>query len=456
MLVRDILCVNLGGDGAAISARLIDVGWSPTQVADLSAALRAQAQKRFPVGLLVMGAVQTVSDAALEACVKASRETEWVAVCTAQALESSGFRNLILGFFFIHQTLPLDWPSLVLFLEHAEQRAMLRRRCCAPIHPAGALGMVGHGVAITHLRQQIRKVATTAAPVLIGGESGSGKELAAQAVHRCSHRSGGPFIAVNCGAISPSLIHSELFGHERGAFTGASAKHSGLIEAANGGTIFLDEIGDLPLELQINLLRFLQEKTINRVGAVRSLTVDVRVVAASHIDLAEAVVKGRFREDLYYRLNVLPIEVPPLRRRIEDVPELAEHFLRCCNGEGNTRVDGFHRQATAAMQAHLWPGNVRELHNRVMRAVVMADKRFIGPADLGLVATEKPENLGLEAVRTVAERDAISMTLARMGSNVTLAARELGISRMTLYRLMGKHSIAQQGQQLGGLTHSRL
>ncbi|WP_367850079.1 sigma-54 interaction domain-containing protein [Rhodoferax sp. WC2427] len=446
MLVRDILCVNLGGDGQAICTQLENRGWSPTQVVDLAAASRILAQKQFQVGLLVMGAAQTVTEAALEACVKASKGTEWVAGCTTQALESSGFRDVILGFFLMYQTLPLDWSVLPCFLEHALQRAILRHRHYAPMHSAGALGMVGHGAAITHLRQQIRKVAATVAPVLIGGESGCGKELAAQAIHRCSRRASGPFVAVNCGAIAPSLIQSELFGYERGAFTGASAQHSGLIEAANGGTIFLDEIGDLPLELQTNLLRFLQEKTINRVGSVRSLTVDVRVVAASHIDLAEAVATGRFREDLYYRLNVLPIEVPPLRSRMEDVPELAEHFLHCCRAECSTRVDGFRRQAIAAMQAHHWPGNVRELHNRVRRAVVMAEQHLIGSADLGLAAPEKPESIGLDAARTVAERDVISLTLARAGSNITTAARELGISRMTLYRLMDKHSIAQYGQ----------
>lgn len=445
MAVKDILCVNLGDDGQAISLHLAAAGWSPTHVADLPSANRIQAQKRIKVGLLVMGAAHTVSEVALETFVKASHGIEWVAVCHAKALESSGFRDLILSCFFGYQTLPLDWPALAWFLGHLEQRAMLRQHYEAPMQSVASLGMVGHGAAITHLRQQIRKVAVTAAPVLIGGESGSGKELAAQAVHRCSRRSAGPFVAVNCGAISPSLIHSELFGHERGAFTGASAQHSGLIEAADGGTIFLDEIGDLPLELQTNLLRFLQEKTINRVGAVHSLAVDARVVAASHIDLGEAVAKGRFREDLYYRLNVLPIEVPPLRRRIEDVPVLAEHFLRCCMGEGHTRVDGFRRQATAAMQSHHWPGNVRELHNRVRRAVVMADQRLIGPADLGLTAPEKTESMRLDTARTVAERHAISLTLARVGSNVTQAARELGISRMTLYRLMEKHSIAQCG-----------
>ena len=443
MAVRNILCVGLGDDAGVVASHLLAAGWEVEQASDLPAAGRIQAHRHFPVSLLVLGAGHAVPDGALEACVKASKGSEWVAVCDSQALETSEFRELILGFFFGYQTLPLDWPALALFLEHAARRATLRQRYYAQEHEAGALGMVGRGSAIKRLRQQIRKVAATAAPVLIAGESGSGKELAAQAIHRYSRRSDGPFIAVNCGAISPSLIHSELFGHERGAFTGASSQRNGFIEAANNGTIFLDEIGDLPLELQTSLLRFLQEKTITRVGAVRSLAVDVRVVAASHVDLAEAVAKGRFREDLYYRLNVLPIEVPPLRSRMEDVPVLAEHFLRCCIGEGNTRVEGFRRHAIAAMLAHNWPGNVRELHNRVRRAVVMADQRLIGPADLGLQAAERIEVLGLDAARTLAERDAICLTLTRVGRNVTLAARELGISRMTLYRLMDKHSIVQ-------------
>ena len=446
MAIRSILCVSLGDDASELVSHLCTGGWEVEQARDLWAAGRLQSHRYFPVSLLVLGAGQEAPDGALEACVKASKGSEWVAVCDGRALESPGFRELILSFFLGYQTLPLDWPALELFLEHAERRALLRQRYYTQGHAVGTLGMVGHGPAITHLRRQIRKVAVTAAPVLIGGESGSGKELAAQAIHRYSCRSDGPFIVVNCGAISPSLIHSELFGHERGAFTGASSQRSGLIEAANSGTIFLDEIGDLPLDLQTSLLRFLQEKTINRVGAVRSLSVDVRVVAASHIDLADAVAKGRFREDLYYRLNVLPIEVPPLRSRMEDVPVLADYFLRCCIGEGNTRVEGFRRQAIAAMLAHRWPGNVRELHNRVRRAVVMADQRLIGPADLGLEVADKIEVMGLDAARTVAERDVICLTLNRVGRNVTLAARELGISRMTLYRLMDKHSIVQYAE----------
>lgn len=444
MAVRELLCVNLGGDAQAVASRLLASAWEVETVSDAMAATRIQAKRHFPVGLMLLGGgVHKGLDAALEACIKASKGAEWVVVCDSEALASAGLRDLVLDFCLGHQTLPLDWEALASQLEHAGQRAQLRQQRHQQEHAPAALGMVGCGPAISQLRAQIRKVAATAAPVLIAGESGSGKELAAQAIHRNSRRAAGPFVAVNCGAISPSLIQSELFGHERGAFTGALAQRSGLIEAANHGTIFLDEIGDLPLDLQTNMLRFLQEKTINRVGAVNSLTVDVRVLAASHVDLAEAVAKGRFREDLYYRLNVLPVEVPPLRKRMEDVPVLAEHFLRGCAAEGHTRIEGFSRQAIAALLSHAWPGNVRELSNRVRRAVVMADGRWIGPVDLGLAAPATTQTLGLGAARTLAERDVICAALTRVGHNVTLAARELGVSRMTLYRLMDKHSIVQ-------------
>ncbi len=340
-------------------------------------------------------------------------------------------------------------------LEHAAERAVLRQGTKEASPDASTLGMVGQAEAMVQLRRDIRKVAGASAPVLIRGESGSGKELAAQAIHACSPRRGGPWVEVNCGAIAPSLIQSELFGYVKGAFTGASADRRGLIEAADGGTLFLDEIGDLPLELQTNMLRFLQEKTIQRVGAVRSTAVDVRVVAASHVNLAEAVARGRFREDLFYRLNVLAIEVPPLRQRMEDVPLLAKHFLKVCAADGPRRIEGFDRQALAAMASYSWPGNVRELCNCVQRAVVMTDQRWISARDLGLGSAHvvAHKDLGaaridlgaahtdLGAARTVAEREAIARALTRAGNNVTHAARALGISRMTLYRLMDKHRI---------------
>lgn len=440
---RSLLFVHLGGDARWVLSQLRAGGWEVATADDVAAASRLLAKRRFAVHLLSLGADPLHEvPAELEQCIQSVRGAEWVLVCAPEALDSAALQDLVLGQRLSFLAWPLEAQALATMLAHAEQRAALRGRHRVDAAVAEALGMVGQGAAIARLRTQILKVAATAAPVLIGGESGSGKELAAQAIHRHSSRSAGPFVAVNCGAIAPSLLHAELFGHERGAFTGASSQRVGLIEAANHGTVFLDEIGDLPLDLQTSLLRFLQEKTIHRVGGVHSLTVNVRVVAASHVDLGAAVTAGRFREDLYYRLSVLPIDVPALRSRLEDLPMLAEHFLRTCQTEGLRRVEGFRRRAMDAMLAHSWPGNVRELSNRVRRAVVMSDDYLVGPDDLGLTLYQPAEVMDLDAARTMAEREVISAALARVGRNVTHAARALGISRMTLYRLMDKHHIA--------------
>lgn len=442
MQSRKILCLTLGNGPSAVEEHLRGQDWEVVSATDLGTARQILGSNHFLVCVLVLNQPAPDLIARIEACLKASKSSEWVGVFPPQSLESPAFRGLILDCFFDYHTHPVDLGYLARTLGHAYGRATLREGHDLQQRCIEHMGMVGQSAAIDLLRSQIKKVAVTNAPVLIGGESGSGKELAAQAIHQCSPRASGPFIAVNCGAISPSLIHSELFGHERGSFTGASTEKRGLIEMANGGTIFLDEIGDLPRELQTNLLRFLQEKTINRVGATRTLQVDARVVAASHVDLAEAVSSGHFREDLFYRLNVLTLAVPALRERKGDVPMLAQHFYRRCTADKKTRVEGFSKQAIAAMMAYDWPGNVRELFNRVQRAVVMTDRRMITPLDLGLTVEEGQSSIGLDTARTIAERDAISITFNRVGRNVTHAARELGISRMTLYRLMEKHGIA--------------
>ncbi|MDR3455719.1 MAG: sigma-54 dependent transcriptional regulator [Rhodoferax sp.] len=442
MQSRKILCLTVGDGPSTVDDHLRGQDWEVVSATDLSTARQILGSNHFMVCILVLNQAAQDLVPRIEACLKASRSSEWVGVFQPRTLESPAFRSLVLDCFFDYHTHPVDLGYLTQTLGHAYGRATLREGHDQQQRCIEHMGMVGQSAAIELLRSQIRKVAVTNAPVLIGGESGSGKELAAQAIHQCSQRANGPFIAVNCGAITPSLIHSELFGHERGSFTGASAEKRGLIEMANGGTIFLDEIGDLPRELQTNLLRFLQEKTINRVGATRTLQVDARVVAASHVDLAEAVSSGHFREDLFYRLNVLTLAVPSLRERKGDVPMLAQHFYQRCTADKKTRVEGFSKQAVAAMMAYDWPGNVRELFNRVQRAVVMTDRRMITPVDLGLAVEEGQSSIGLDTARTIAERDAISITFNRVGRNVTHAARELGISRMTLYRLMEKHGIA--------------
>jgi two-component system, NtrC family, response regulator HydG len=447
MELRKILCVSPDRHSEAVAESLRARNWDLIHATDLVAARRIQSRHDVRVGLLLLSDFSPEQMSWADECVRMSRAMEWVGVFSEDALQSPFVRELVLSYFFDYHTQPVDWRLLDFTLDHALRRALLRTQDEEGLGAVGSMGMVGVSEAITNLQKHIRKVAVTDAPVLISGESGSGKELAARGIHQCSRRAAGPFVAVDCGAIAPSLIHSELFGHERGAFTGATNSKQGLVEAASGGTIFLDEVGNLPLELQTNLLRFLQERTIHRVGSTRSLPVDARVVAASHVELAEAVAAGRFREDLFYRLNVLPITVPSLRERVSDVPVLAQHFLQHCMADQNRRrVEGFCRRAMAAMMAHPWPGNVRELYNRVQRAVVMTDQRLITPEDMGLAAPAENVGIGLEAIRTMAERDAISLTLGRVGRNVTHAARELGISRMTLYRLIDKHGLVHRAE----------
>ena len=327
-------------------------------------------------------------------------------------------------------------------LGHVHGWAALREET-VPHVPAGTQRTItGESSAICRLRSQIERVATVSAPVLICGESGSGKELVAKAVHDGSPLANGPFVAINCGAFPSNLIQSELFGYEKGAFTGAAKERKGLIESAQNGTIFLDEIAEMPLDLQVNLLRYLQEKTIYRVGGTRSIAVNARVIAASHVNLQNAVTQGRFREDLFYRMNVLPLIVPPLRERKADLPMLVGEFFEMFCEEKNSQLKGVSNKAMDAIMAHTWPGNVRELMNRVRRAMVLAEGRMISVDDLGLVDMEPDISiLALNDSRAGAERQAIVTCLTRAGGNLSQAARELKISRMTLYRLMQKHQI---------------
>jgi two-component system NtrC family response regulator len=286
----------------------------------------------------------------------------------------------------------------------------------------------------------IRKVATTDVAVLILGESGTGKELAARAIHQESNRSGGPFIAINCGAIPETLLESELFGHEKGAFTGAHAQRKGRIELAQGGTLFLDEIGELPLALQVKLLRFLQERSIERVGGREAIAIDARVIAATNRDLKGALVEGRFREDLYFRLGVVTLALPPLRDRGEDVLLLAKALLDQCATDAAKPIKGFTEGAYAAIRSYAWPGNVRELENRIKRAVIMSDGRRISSEDLELAAStaKGSEVLTLREARERTEKSLIENALRKHSGNLTQVARELGVSRPTLYDMMEK------------------
>ncbi len=299
-------------------------------------------------------------------------------------------------------------------------------------------GMLGSGTRMQSVFNAIRKVATTDAPVLILGESGTGKEMTARAIHERSNRREGPFVAINCSAIPEALIESELFGHEKGAFTGAHATRKGRIEMAAGGTLFLDELGEIPLLLQVKLLRFLQDQRIERVGGRQEIVVDTRIVAATNADLKKGMASGTFREDLFYRLAVVQINLPPLREREDDVLVLAQDFLRQFSGESGKDGLAFAPDAIRAIRQHDWPGNVRELQNRVRRAVIMGGKR-ITAEDLELVAGRGAAvGSTLREARENLERDMIRAALRKHGGKMSATATELGISRPTLYELIEK------------------
>jgi two-component system NtrC family response regulator len=315
---------------------------------------------------------------------------------------------------------------------------------------AGFAGMIGQSPGMLDVFDKIRKVATTDAAVLITGESGTGKELVARAIHEKSLRKGGPFIPINCGAIPENLLESELFGYEKGAFTGAYSRQIGKFELATGGTLFLDEIGELSKSLQAKLLRFLQERTIQRVGGRKDIPIDARIISATNIDIKSAISEGKFREDLYYRISVLSIDIPPLRSRGADIRLLAGAFLERYRTSFHKKMKGFSKAAIEAMENHSWPGNVRELENRLQRAVITASSGYIEPADLDLDNDSADEEkmprsryfgIPLRDARRRLEMDIIVDAMNRHNGNIKRASEELGISRPTLYDLIEKYEI---------------
>ena len=301
-------------------------------------------------------------------------------------------------------------------------------------------GIVASSPQMYSVCQMVEKVAPSDASVLVLGDSGTGKELCARGLHAKSGYSEGNFIAINCAAIPENLLESELFGYEKGSFTGAAKTTPGKIEFANNGTLFLDEMGDLPLPLQGKLLRFLQERVVERIGGREEIPVNVRVICATHQHLEEKIKSGEFREDLYYRINEICIKIPPLRSRQGDVLLLARSFLDTFNKEQSRRLSGFSKEAISAMEAHSWPGNVRELRNRIKRAVIMADGKQITVEDLELKLNDELDNqtFDLRMIREEAERKAISHALSNVGGKVGPAAELLGVSRPTLYDLIKK------------------
>jgi two-component system NtrC family response regulator len=305
--------------------------------------------------------------------------------------------------------------------------------------------MLGGSVPMQPVFDSIRKVATTDAPVLILGESGTGKEMVAHAIHQRSARKNGSFVAINCSAIPETLLESELFGHEKGAFTGAHTQRKGRIETAENGTLFLDEIGEIPQLLQVKLLRFLQEQTIERVGGRQEIRINTRVIAATNADLKKNMAAGIFREDLFYRLAVVQIILPPLRDRENDVRMLAQFFLKKFAAQVKKPGIAFDQNALRALKKHSWPGNVRELENCIRRAVIMAEGRRVTVKDLELSPSATGANAAtLKDAREAVERQMVQQALRRHGGKIAPAAVELGLSRPTLYELMEKLGISRE------------
>jgi two-component system nitrogen regulation response regulator NtrX len=374
-----------------------------------------------------------------------------VVVISGHGNVESAVRAIKLGAFdFIEKPVSLD--KAVLVVRHALRQRLLEaenRDLRAQVDRRHAL--VGESPPMRHLREQVLLAAPTNGRVLILGENGTGKEVVARTLHAHSRRRTAPFVEVNCAAIPEELIESELFGHARGAFTGAVADRRGRFEHAHGGTIFLDEIGDMSLKTQAKVLRALQEQVVQPVGGTATVKVDVRVVAATNKDLQDEIRAGRFREDLFFRLNVVPIFVPPLRDRAEDVPRLAEHFMATLAGEYGRRVKRFAPEAMTRLQQHSWPGNVRELHNAVERLLIMVpgdvitlhDVGFVGDAPLASPAAGgNGATLPLADARDRFERDYILQMLATHQGNISRTADALGVERSNLYKKMRAFGIA--------------
>lgn len=351
-------------------------------------------------------------------------------------------------------TKPLDFEKLKVVLRNVfahvgliRENATLSRSLAAT---EAQTGMVGRSESMRALWEMVRTIAPTDATVLITGESGTGKELVAKAVHAASRRARGPFVAVNCAALTESLLASELFGHEKGAFTGADKKHEGHFLKADGGTIFLDEIGEMPLSMQVKLLRVIQEREVLSVGGNKAVPVDVRIIAATNRDLAKEVAAGTFRQDLYYRLNVVTLALPPLRERADDIPLLAQHFMARFADKNNKNINGFTPGAMDRLVRYAWPGNVRELENVIERASILLLGEHISERELPERFAASQGDALTDALTTDCptledvERAVILKTLKRFGGNKTEAAKALGITRKTLHAKLSKYQSAQE------------
>ncbi len=427
-------------------------GYTVHLAGDRASAISLLKQYQAPVVTLDLGLPPDPANAdeglaALDEILTHAPHTK-VIVVTGNDDREHALKAISLGAYDFYQK-PVEPEILGLIVDRAyklfeleEGNRQLTQQSTSPLD-----GIVASSKKMLETCRLVEKVGPSDATTLILGESGTGKELIAQSLHRLSSRKDAPFVALNCAAIPENLLESELFGYEKGAFTGAYKQSTGKIENANGGTVFLDEIGDMPLALQAKMLRFLQERVIERIGGRKAIEVDVRIICATHRDLHESIKTGAFREDLYFRISEIVIEVPPLRERDGDKLLLAQHFLKSFSYKNRSSFRGFTEEARAYIDAYAWPGNVRELENKLKRAVVLAEGNRITSTDLGFAANVESQPHSLREAREQAERDIIERTLAIYEYNVSHAAAALGISRPSLYSLIKKLDIPEPAKQ---------
>jgi len=366
-----------------------------------------------------------------------------VIVVTGNDERENAIKAVSLGAYDFYQK-PVDLDVLNLIIDRAFQldqlekdNIKLQQNSKEPLK-----GIIATSIEMQKLSRMIEKIAPTNVTALLLGESGTGKEVLAKAIHGLSNRAKKPFVAINCAAIPENLLESELFGYEKGAFTGAAKQTKGKIEYADGGTFFLDEIGDLPFSLQAKLLRFIQERTIERLGGRAEIAVDVRIICATHQNIQKLIDEGQFREDLYYRVNEMTVNIPPLREREGDAIVIATALLKRFNKENAKKVKSFSKEAAQLIETYAWPGNIRQLENKIKRAVIMADESSITAEDLEIEAPNEEERpLNLKKVREIAETNAIKRALAYTDNHVSNAAKLLGVTRPTLYALFTKYGI---------------
>ena len=472
--MRKLLVVSRTSLTGDIVSALEQKHWGITYAKDVESARLLNADHQFLVGLVVFPETHDpLAEATLKHMVVSLPEITWVAALAEDQINRHEIKRFIADTLYDFHVYPLEADRLSTVLGHAFGMARIEREMAhkAPAAIPSRFGLIGESSVMMTLYRMLQRASESDVSVLITGQTGTGKELAAKAVHEHSARSKGPFVAINCAAIPPSLLQSELFGHEKGAFTNASTRKTGYIQSAAGGTLFLDEIGDMPMESQATLLRFLEDKIVTPIGSTRGTRVDVRVIASTNVDLDQAIQDKTFRADLYYRLAFLTINTPNLSRREDDIDLLANHFLDEVASGAGMRHLRFSKEALATLRLYSWPGNVRELRGVVFQAALSCEGMEIRPEDLKIqpaaprmasasiwahgepqekhnsVAPSPYINGTLKNAREQSEKRNLEFALARNSCNITRTAQDLGVSRMTLYRLMAKHGMARSAAE---------